>query len=98
MPRPRSCRSTMRARRSAKPSVVVVPERFGLMDDDTSPPGGYQTRALELGQEARRGFARRARELRDLRLRRLDHDVAAGLLTVAARLYLRQQRTRDAPR
>src|SRR4051812_22095296 len=95
MPRRRSWRSTIRARRSAKPSVDVVPERFGLMDDHPSPPGGYQTCAFELGQEARGRLARGARELRDLRLGGLDHHVRLAV-PVAARLHLREQRARHA--
>src|SRR3954452_19186639 len=98
MPRPRSCRSTIRARSSAKPSVDVVPERFGLMDDNPSPPGGYQTGALELRQEARRGLARGAGELGDLGLGGLDHDVALRRLAVAACPDLREQRAGHAPR
>src|SRR3954452_20239145 len=96
MPRRRSWRSTMRARRSANPSVDVVPERFGLMDDHSAPPGGYQTRALELGQEPRRGLARGTGELGDLRLGRLDHDVGLAV-AVGAHLDLGEQRARHAP-
>src|SRR3954470_13217775 len=98
MPRPRSWRSTIRARRSAKSSGDVVPERCGLMDDHSSPPGRYQTGALELRQEARRRLARGAGQLRDLRLRRLDHHVALCELAVAPRLPLRQERAGDAAR
>src|SRR3954468_19042055 len=96
MPRRRSWRSTMRARRSANPSVDVVPERFGLMDDHSSPPGGYQTRALELRQEARRRLARGARQLGDLRLRGLDHHVCLAV-AVAAGLDLREERAGHPP-
>src|SRR3954452_5959455 len=98
MPRRRSWRSTMRARRSANPSVDVVPERFGLMDDHSSPPGRYQTGALELRQEARRRLARGAGQLRDLRLRPLDPHVALCELAVAARLHGVQEPADDGAR
>src|SRR2546423_15220820 len=74
MPRFRSCRSTIRRRRSAKgssacsPSVDVVVEGGWLMHQDLASPGGDHPGALELCEEAARALAGWARELRGLGL------------------------------
>src|SRR6476619_1704340 len=94
MPRPRSCRSTIRWRAA---SVDVVPEGVRLMHNDLAAAGRDQPRPLALREEAARALARRAGKLGDLGLGRADENVAAELAVGTERLHLAQQRARDAP-
>src|SRR3954467_14981375 len=76
IPRPRSCRSTIRWRAD---SVDVVPERVRLMHHDLAAAGRDQAGPLELREEAAGALARRAGELRDLGLGGAHEHVVAEL-------------------
>src|SRR5215211_464351 len=98
IPRRRSCRSTMRARLRAKGSSVdVVPEPFRLMDGHLPPSQRHHARALERRQEAAGALPRRAGQVSDLGLGRLDEDVLLRRALGLTGHGLGQQRTGHPP-
>src|SRR5947208_15337309 len=72
IPRPRNCRSTIWRRAS----VDVVPEGSRVMHDDLATLRRDESLALERRQETAGALARGTGQLRDVRLGRLDQDVA----------------------